>query len=244
MRNIKLTIEYDGTDYCGWQRQKNGVSIQELIEKALRKILHERIKIIGAARTDSGVHAKGQAANFKTHSKLPLSKLKMALNNNLPRDISVIEIKSAARGFNAQFSAKSKLYRYSIFNRKEKTPFFDKYFVHIPYNLNIQAMRKASKHLIGKHDFSSFKGSKGVTKTQERNIKKILLEKKGFFIFMDIEADGFLYNMARNIVGTLIEAGRNKIKPRIVKNILSLRDRKKAGPTAQAKGLTLVRVEY
>lgn len=244
MRNIKLTIEYDGTNYCGWQSQINGPSVQDFVEKALKRFLHERVKVIGAARTDSGVHAKGQVANFKTTSKLPLRKIKKALNGNLPKDISITGIRRAAEDFNAQFSAKRKLYRYTICNREERNPFLDRFSVHIPRRLDINAMKKGARLLLGRHDFSSFKGSKGATMTQVRTIKKISIKRRGNFIIIDIEADGFLYNMARNIAGTLIEIGRGKIKPAGMKKILSARDRSKAGPTAPAKGLTLIRVKY
>ena len=244
MRNIKLTIEYGGTNYCGWQSQINGPSIQDFVEKALKGFLHERVKIIGAARTDSGVHAKGQVANFKTTSKLPLRKIKKALNGNLPKDISVTAIGRVTEDFNAQFSAKGKLYRYRICNREERNPFFDRFSIHIPRKLDIITMRKGTRPLLGRHDFSSFKGSKGVTRTQVRTIKKLSIKRKNNFIIINIEANGFLYNMVRNIVGTLIEIGRAKVKPASMKKILSARDRSKAGPTAPAKGLALIKVIY
>ncbi|MCK4462802.1 MAG: tRNA pseudouridine(38-40) synthase TruA [Candidatus Omnitrophica bacterium] len=244
MRNIKLTIEYDGTDYCGWQSQINGPSIQDFVEKALRGFLHERVKVIGAARTDSGVHAKCQVANFKTTSKLALKNIQKAINGNLPKDIVIVGIKRVDEGFHAQFSAKSKIYRYAIYNREERSPFFDKFSVRVPLKLDIEAMKKGTRPLLGRHDFSSFKGSKGVTKTQVRTIKKVSIKRRNNFIIIDIEANGFLYNMVRNIVGTLIEIGRGKVKPAGMKKILSARDRSKAGPTAPARGLTLIRVEY
>lgn len=244
MRNIKLTIEYDGTNYCGWQIQANAISIQALIEKALRKILHKNIKVTSASRTDSGVHAKGQVANFNTNSKLSLKEIKKALNGNLPKDIRVVAISNVKKDFNAQFSAKSKLYRYAIYNREDNSPFFDRFSIHIPLRLNIKKMKKASSFLLGRHDFSSFKGAKGTTKTSIRNIKRVCLNKSKDFIFIDIESDGFLYNMARNIAGTLIEIGREKIAPLDMLKILSFRDRTKAGPTAPAKGLTLIKVKY
>ncbi len=244
MRNIKLTIEYDGTDYCGWQKQINGPTIQRHIEKALRKILHERIKIIGAARTDSGVHAKCQVANFKTTSKLALKNIQKAINGNLPKDIAIVGIKRVDEDFHAQYSAKSKLYRYTIYSREERSPFFDRFSIHIPRKLDVTTMKKGTRPLLGKHDFSSFKGSKGVTKNQVRTVKGISIKKKNSFVIIDIEADGFLYNMVRNIVGTLIEIGRGKLKPASMKKILSARDRSKAGPKAPAKGLALIKVKY
>ena len=244
MRNIKLTIAYDGTSYCGWQVQKNSVSVQHLIEKALKKILHEKIKLAGSSRTDSGVHAKGQIANFRTCSVLSFTKIKSALNSNLPRDISITGIFEVRSSFHAQHDAKSKVYRYTIVNSDSIDPFIDRYSVFIKEPLEITLMEKAAGYLRGRHDFSSFKAAKGTTKTSVREIKRIAVTKKGSIVYISIEASGFLYNMARNIVGTLIDVGRGKLEPEEVKKILAARDRRKAGPTAPAKGLTLIKIKY
>jgi len=244
VQNIKLTIEYDGTEYCGWQKQKNGPSIQGHIEKALRIIFGERIKTVGAARTDSGVHALQQTANFKTSSKLPSEKIEKALNSNLPKDIVISKCVAVGDKFNAQFSAKSRIYQYLIWNGRKRSPLNSRFSFHFAHKLNETSMKKAAALLLGKHDFSSFKGSKGVTKNQIRTITNISVKRKNDFIIIDIEADGFLYNMVRNIVGTFIEVGKGKMKPEVLKHIISLRDRRIAGPTAPACGLTLLKVKY
>ena len=244
MRNIKLIIEYDGTNYCGWQRQKNGVSVQEAIEKVLEKILRENAKLTGAGRTDSGVHAKGQAANFRTSSRLAPERIKNALNANLPSDISIKSVKGVKEGFNAQFDAKSKIYRYLICNSKDRSPFLGRYSVNFDYTLDIPSMRKAAKALLGRHDFSSFKSLHSSAKTSVRNLKGLTIRKKGIWISIDVEADGFLYNMVRAIVGTLVEIGRGKVPVRMIEKILNGRNRSFAGPTLPAKGLTLMKVKY
>lgn len=244
MRNIRLTIEYDGTDYCGWQRQKNGLSIQEVIEKTLKKILRENIKVTGAGRTDSGVHARGQVANFKTSSDLALKNIYRALNTNLPNDICARNIRTVHSGFNAQFDAKSKMYRYAIYAGGKISPFVKKYAVPIPYGLDIAAMQKASKYLLGRHDFSSFMSLHSSAKTAVRTIKNISVTRKGSWVFVNVEADGFLYNMVRAIVGTLLDIGRGALEAPSMKKVLSAKNRSSAGPTAPAKGLALVKVKY
>jgi len=244
MRNIKLTIAYDGTNYCGWQRQKNGLSVQELLERALRKILREKITVIGSGRTDAGVHSRGQTLNFRTRSSMGLESIKKALNANLPEDISVTGIRTVGMDFNARFNAKSKVYRYLIYTSETRSPFDRRYSLYVPYGLNISAMGEAANYLLGKHDFSSFKAAHGSAKTSIRTIKHISVRKKGKMVIIDIEADGFLYNMVRAIVGTLVEIGRGRWKPAKMKKIVASKNRFLAGPTVSAKGLTLVRVRY
>ncbi|MCM8795261.1 MAG: tRNA pseudouridine(38-40) synthase TruA [Candidatus Omnitrophica bacterium] len=246
MRNLKLEIEYDGTNYCGWQVQKRAKkpSIQEVIEKTLHKIIQEKVKLIGSGRTDSGVHALGQVANFKTKSNIPLKKLQYALNSNLPSDIVIKKIKEEKPNFHSRFSAKTKLYRYTILNRKYPSVSLRNFVYFSPYPLDIKIMRKESRILLGRHNFRSFSSSDKKTKNMLRTIKKISIVKIKDLIYIDIEADGFLYNMVRNIVGTLIELGRKKLPPGSMKKILYAYDRKGAGPTAPAKGLCLLKVRY
>jgi len=244
MRNIKITLEYDGTDYYGWQRQKNALSIQGLVEKVLKKVLREKINLIGAGRTDSGVHAKGQVANFRTRSELSLERIQKALNANLPKDICIKRIKEAKKTFNARFDTVGKLYRYEIYSGGEKMPLSRRYSLQIPYKLDVKAMRKAITKLLGKHDFSSFRSSNSNTKTSVRTIKKVSVRKNARRIIIDIEADGFLYNMVRVIVGTLVEIGRGKLSPLSMRKILSARNRSLAGPTVPARGLMLIKVRY
>ncbi|MFH1791794.1 MAG: tRNA pseudouridine(38-40) synthase TruA [Candidatus Omnitrophota bacterium] len=244
MRTIKLIIEYDGTAYCGWQSQKTGCSVQETIEKALKKILGEKITVTGAGRTDSGVHAKGQVASFRTVSDLEPGRIRKALNANLPTDIRIAGAVDSAPGFNAQFDAKSKIYRYTIVRSDCMSPFLVKYAAPVSYDLDIGQMLKAAQKLLGRHDFASFMSAHGSARTSTRTVKNVSVRKRGRLIYIDIEADGFLYNMVRAIAGTLIEIGRGRMSPAIMGGIISARDRSKAGPTAPARGLCLMRVKY
>ena len=244
--NIKLTIAYDGTRYGGWQIQKNARTIQEEIEKALKKILKEKVRVTASGRTDSGVHAKAQVANFKTKENFPLVKLQAALNSSLPRDISVINIKKIASRFHSQYDAKSKLYRYTILNGRIEDPFLRNHYYKVPYRLDTALMRKEARVLYGRHDFRSFQAKSGLStvKNTVRTVKRITIKKDNKFLHIEIEANGFLHNMVRNIAGTLIEIGRGYLPRGSMKKILRSKDRRKAGPTAPAKGLTLIRVRY
>lgn len=244
MRNIKLTIRYDGTNYSGWQSQKNGRAIQDVIEEAIEKITGAHSHLTGSGRTDAGVHALAQVANFKTRSKIPLKNLQMALNSALPKDIVIYRAEEAAPGFDAQRSAKSKLYRYVIMNSDFLDPFLRRYAAKCFYKLDIRRMRQAAGYLTGRHDFRSFQAADGIERGSVRTIKDIAIEKDGDLIYIDIEADGFLYNMVRNIAGTLVEVGRGKFTVPSVKDILRKKDRRCSGPTMPAKGLRLVKVGY
>jgi len=244
MRNIKLTIEYDGTNYCGWQRQRNGSSIQETLEKALKKILREKVNVVGAGRTDSGVHAQGQVANFKTTSRLTTREFFSALNATLPEDIVIKRVEEVGIDFNARFSAKNKLYRYYIFNSSISSPFQRQYSYQYRHPLNVAIMRKEAKLLLGKHDFKSFQAADKIKRTSVRRIKKISIKKHDKHIYIDIEADGFLYNMVRNIVGTLVYLGKGKLRRGDMKKILKAKKRSLAGPTAPPQGLCLIKVDY
>jgi tRNA pseudouridine38-40 synthase len=251
MRNIRLKIEYDGTNYNGWQVQNNTKNrttpqhtIQHAIETVLSRILQENIKLNGSGRTDSGVHALGQVANFKTKSKMPLRRIQRALNGLLPKDIVITGIKEADLNFHSRFDAVSKTYRYQILNYPYTSVFKRPYQHHIPYRLDHRIMHDAGQALLGKKDFKSFQAVDKKKGNSVRNIRKLSVKRQAHTINIDIEADGFLYNMVRNIVGTLIEIGRGKIKAGDIKHILNAKDRKKAGPTAPAKGLCLVKVEY
>ena len=251
MRNLKLTIEYDGTNYCGWQRQNSPRStvhsprlktIQGAIEKTLQRIFKEKVKLIGAGRTDSGVHALGQAANFKTDSKIPLKNLQKALNSLLPRDIAIKRIDEASLDFHSQYSVKSKLYCYAILNRPYHSALQRNQVYFIPRPLDIKSMQRQARFLKGRHDFKSFQAADKKERSSLRTIKDIRISRHGGYIYIAIEADGFLYNMARNIAGTLIQIGLGK--PFNIKEILKARDRRLAGPTAPARGLCLVKVKY
>ena len=244
MRNIKIVIAYDGTRYGGWQVQKNAKTVQGEIEKTLKKILSERVRVTGSGRTDAGVHAKAQNANFRTKSVVRPEKLQNALNANLPDDISVIKIKNVPENFHSQFDAKSKIYRYTILNSRFDEPIMRRLYHKVPYLLDMPLMKKEAAKLEGRHDFKSFQTKAGIQDTV-RTVKKISIKKSGNnFIYIDIEADGFLYNMVRNIVGTLVEIGRGYFNEGSAQRILRAKDRRKAGPTAPAKGLTLIKVKY
>ena len=252
-RNFKLQIEYDGTRYHGWQVQnckqadpgyRSSRTIQYVLEKVLRKILQEDIKLIVAGRTDAGVHALSQVANFKSSTRIPLGKLRWAINCLLPPDIKITGIKSVGSDFNSRFSAKSKLYRYIILNRKYSSALLaDRvYFFH--HRLDLALMRREAKALLGRHNFSSFQTVETRQANPIRKIEKIRISSKKGFLHIDIQGDGFLYNMVRSIAGTLLEIGRKRFKAGSMERILKQRDRRSAGPTLPAKGLYLVKVNY
>lgn len=245
MRNIRLIIQYDGTNFCGWQVQKGKKNIQETIEKALQTIFREKVTLIASGRTDAGVHAKAQVANFKTkNNSIPASKIKGALNGLLPHDISIKDAQEASPDFHARFDAKSKRYRYTILNSESRSPLINSYSYQVPYKLNVVAMRNEARALLGRRNFSSFQASDKKLRDPVRRIKAISIKKEGECIFIDAEANGFLYNMMRNIAGTLIDVGRGKFPKGSIKKILAAKDRTKAGPAAPAKGLCLMEVRY
>ena len=244
MRTIKLTISYDGTNYNGWQLQPNGKTIQEEVERSVQNVCGGHHRVYGASRTDSGVHAKGQIAHFKTSTKIPREKLPIALNSILPQDISILKAEEVKDSFHAQFDAKRKKYRYTIYNSKKKDPFIERYALKVPYKLDVPLMRKEISALIGKHDFKAFQAKDKKERDSVRKIFSAKIKKNGSKIYFDIEGDGFLYNMVRNIIGTLIDLGRGYFPPGSMKKILKSKDRTKAGPTASAKGLALIEVSY
>jgi len=245
MRNIKLIIEYDGSDYQGWQRQKNTQkTIQEIIEKALKRILQERVRLIASGRTDAGVHAVGQVANFKARTKIPSRKLKQALNSLLPDDIVITKVENVDLKFHSRFDAKSKIYRYTILNQKHPSALWRNFAYYLSYKLDVKKMQRAARFLLGQHDFSSFQAKDNRPRESIRVIKKIKVSRERNFIFIDIEANGFLYKMTRNIVGTLIEIGRKNQPLTSIKEILASRNRQSAGPTVPAGGLCLLKVKY
>jgi tRNA pseudouridine38-40 synthase len=272
MRNIKLTIEYDGSNYQGWQRQtsrqlstlsRQPKTIQETIEKALQKILQAKIRLIGSGRTDAGVHALGQVANFKTNTKIPIKNLKQALNSLLPDNIVITGACEADLKFHSRFDAKSKIYRYTILNQSHPSAHWHNLSYFVSYKLDLKKMKRAARILLGRHDFRSFQAADKKPRDSIRTIKRIKVyrvknftphipafpkglvdNKNAKFIFIDIEADGFLYKMARNIVGTLIEIGRGKRLPTSILDILASRNRQFAGSTASGYGLCLLQVKY
>ncbi|MDO8602717.1 MAG: tRNA pseudouridine(38-40) synthase TruA [Candidatus Omnitrophota bacterium] len=247
MRNIKLIIEYDGSGFNGWQAQVQGDrlrTIQEEIEKAGKMLFGKKISLAGSSRTDAGVHAKAQVANFRIDSNLPLNKIKNGLNSFLTRRISIISAEEVPVKFHSRIDSKGKLYKYTMLNRRARSPLLEKYAAFVPYDLNITAMKKATGHLIGRKDFKSFQTGSKKERDSVRVIKKIEIISKPPMVEIQIQANGFLYNMARAIAGTLIEVGRGRFKPEKVKEILEAKRRSSAGQTAPAKGLCLEKVFY
>ncbi len=245
-RNILLKIEYDGSDYAGWQTQKNAQAIQPVVEAAIRTATGKKANLISSGRTDAGVHAVCLMANFKTDSDMPLHKLQLALNGILPKDIAVKEAREAPLSFHSRFDAKSKIYTYTILNSPARAAILRGHVYHISHKLNVALMRRESKRLVGRHDFKSFRAAPSENKkgSTVRAIKKLKVVKSGDLIKITVEADGFLYNMVRNIVGTLIAIGKGKLKAGDMEKILRAKDRKFAGPTAPARGLCLMEVKY
>ena len=244
MRNIRLLIEYDGTNYAGWQWQKNAITIQETLSKAIEQVIQEKVAIYGAGRTDAGVHAVGQVANFHTHSNIPSERLLLAINFYLPRDITIKDAADVPESFHAQYCAVSKVYQYTLFNDWVRTSLNRDFCYVCGFQLDMDKMTNAAQYLIGTHDFTSFTTRALQEKNRIRTVKRMEIKKEGKYIYFTVEADGFLYNMVRSIVGTLIEVGRGKIAVENVKDILDAKNRNLAGPTAPAKGLCLMEVKY
>jgi tRNA pseudouridine38-40 synthase len=245
MRNIKLVIEYDGTNYHGWQVQPNALTIQEVIETKIGIMTQEQVRLIASGRTDTGVHALGQVASFKTSSSLPVDVLRHGLNRLLPEDIVIQSAVEVDEHFHPQFGAKRKTYRYVILNRERRSALHRNYSWHLPRPLDLAAMRDASSLLMGKQDFSSFQAADADPTDPVREVFKAewSVEEKDFFFF-SIEADGFLKHMVRNIVGTMVEIGQGRISREEFSAILQARDRRRAGMTAPPRGLFLLEVKY
>ncbi len=255
MRNIRLLIQYDGTDYSGWQVQPEGTTIQGILQEKIRRITGEDAKLIAAGRTDAGVHALGQVASFRTSTKLAPEVIKRALNAVLPDAVRITDACDAAGGFHPRYDARSKIYFYMIAVDRTVSPFLHRYIWRVPHRLDQGRMRCALPFFKGTHDFSSFRASDCGAKSTVRTVSGISLEStdtlpfmgaalNGSFIRISIEADAFLRHMVRNIVGTIVEAGKGKISPDDMEKILASRDRRRAGPTAPAQGLFLEKVNY
>ena len=244
MKRVKLTIAYDGTNYCGWQIQPNGITIEEVLNKALSKMLGEEIVIIGASRTDSGVHAMGNVAVFDTDTTIPAEKIAVALNQRLPDDIVITKSEEVPPDFHPRYCDCSKTYEYHIINTRIPIPTkrLTNYFV--SYVLDIEKMRQAASYLVGEHDFVSFCNVRTDVENTVRTITALDILTNGDEITIRITGNGFLYNMVRIIVGTLIRVGRGFYEPEKVKEILEVKDRKAAGVTAPAHGLMLVEIKY
>ena len=244
MHRIKLTVAYDGTNYCGWQVQPNGVSIQSTLQKAIENLLGEKTDVTGASRTDSGVHALGQVAVFDTDKNIPDWKYALAINQRLPKDIVVQKSEEVPLDFHPRYTDVEKTYEYRILNRRTQLPKERLYSYFVPKKLNVDKMREAGVYLVGEHDFKSFCSTGAQVQTTVRTIYAVNVTKEDDMVHIRITGNGFLYNMVRIIAGTLMQVGTGLMEPEQVKEILEARDRSKAGPTAVAKGLTLVEIRY
>lgn len=244
MKRIKLTIAYDGTNYCGWQIQPNGITIEEVLNKALSKMTGEEVFVIGASRTDSGVHAMGNVAVFDTETTIPVERIAVALNQRLPDDIVITKSEEVPLDFHPRYCDCSKTYEYHIINTRIPIPTkrLTNYFV--SYVLDIEKMRQAASYLVGEHDFVSFCNVRTDVENTVRTINALDILTNGDEITIRITGNGFLYNMVRIIVGTLIRVGRGFYEPEKVKEILEAKDRKAAGVTAPAHGLMLMEIKY
>lgn len=240
----RTTLSYDGTDYLGWQLQPQGITIQARLQEALSTLAGEPVAVVGAGRTDAGVHAHGQVAHFDLPTPVPPSGILKGLNSMLPDDIRVLKVEPAPPSFHARFSARSKTYRYYFDTAPVASPFRARYTLHHPYPLDREALTAAAGRFVGRHDFESFRASSCEAKTSERECTVSRFSQEGTELVYEIAADGFLHHMVRNIVGTLLQVGRGKLSGDDVDSLFAARDRKRAGPTAPPRGLHLIRVEY
>ena len=243
-RNIKLTIEYDGKKFGGWQKQPTKLNIQGEIEQAIKAITGEDIELNASGRTDSGVHSLGQVANFKTNSNIEIEKFAIAINSKLKKSIVIKKAEEVGKDFHARYNCKGKKYRYIINNSYQGTAIYRDLECHIPQKLDVQKMKEAIKHFEGEHDFKAFKASGTSSKNSVRNIYKTEIKQEGERIIIELTGNGFMYNMVRIIAGTIVDVGMGKIKPGDIPEILKSKDRNKAGKTLPPHGLYLVEVYY
>jgi len=245
MKNYRLNIQYDGGRYKGWQRLGNGENtIQGKIENVLSELIGNKIEIIGCSRTDAGVHALSQVANFKTSKNLTETEIKNYLNKYLPQDICIKDVWEVSENFHSRFNALSKTYLYKIWNKEYTNPFMRKYSMHVMSKLDILKMREASFYFIGEHDFTAFSNAKSKKKSMVREIYKIEIKENDGFVEIRISGNGFLYNMVRRIVGMLIEVGIGEVDLKSIPQILSSKERSQAGFIAEAQGLYLENIEF
>ncbi|MHC4689143.1 MAG: tRNA pseudouridine(38-40) synthase TruA [Planctomycetota bacterium] len=244
IRKIKLTIAYDGSGYHGWQRQANNLTIEEVLSEAISSLVGNEINIKGASRTDAGVSALGQAAAIEIDSPIPTENLARAITDRLPEDIAVDEAVEVASDFDVISDVKSKLYRYTIYTGNVRPVLEIRNVWHLPVKLDIEVMNKAAAYLVGEYDFKSFVSAADNRESSVRTIFRCEVIREGDYIYFDVEGDGFLYNMVRNIVGTLVEAGIGRIQAEQIKEIIEAKDRTAAGPIAPPQGLCLMWIKY
>ena len=238
-----MVVAYDGTNYCGWQVQPNGITIEEVLNRSLSNLLGEKIEVMGASRTDSGVHSLGNVAVFDTNTRMPADKIAFALNQRLPEDIVVQGSCEVPSDWHPRYQESTKTYEYRILNRTFRMPTrrLDTYFYHYP--LDVEQMSEAASYLVGTHDFASFCAANAQVKSTVRTIYSCTAQKENDIITIRVTGNGFLYNMVRIIAGTLIEVGAGKRRPEEIKDILAAENRDAAGPTAPAQGLTMMGIE-
>ena len=244
MRNIRLIIEYDGKDFNGWQKQPNKLNIQGEIERAIYLITGEEVDLIASGRTDAGVHAFGQVANFKTNTNIPIEKIAIAINSKLKKSIVIKKAEEVDLMFHSRYSCKRKTYRYIFNNSEQGTAIYRNLEYHISQKLDIDAMKKAIKYFEGEHDFKGFKASGTSSKSSVRTIYKGEIKQVGDRIYLEVTGNGFLYNMVRIIAGTILEVGLGKINPDDITDIINSKSRERAGKTLPPYGLYLVSVNY
>jgi tRNA pseudouridine38-40 synthase len=244
VRNIKLTIEYDGKDFNGWQKQPNKLNIQGEIERAIYNVTGEEVKLNASGRTDAGVHALGQVANFKTNSNIPINKFAIAINSKLKKSIVIKNAEEVEERFHSRYNCKQKTYRYVINNSTQGTAIYRDLEYHIPQKLDIEKMKRAVKFFEGEHDFKAFKASGTSSKSSVRTIYNAEVKEDGDKILIELTGNGFLYNMVRIISGTLVDVGLNKIPVEEISNIIEKGKRENTGKTLPPHGLYLVSVKY
>jgi tRNA pseudouridine38-40 synthase len=244
MRNLRILVEYDGTDFHGWQRQPGLRTVQACLEEAVRAMTGETVSVRGAGRTDAGVHANGQVATFTLEARIPEAGLLRGLNSNLPPDIALLEVHEAPPDFDARFSARGKVYRYRIWNHLVRSPLHARTTWHCRSTLDLAAMRHAADRLCGEHDFRAFRASDCERRTTIRFVRRLDLDHQGAELSIEVEATAFLKNMVRILVGTLVDLGRGKLAPDAIERMLATGDRTAGGITAPPQGLTLLRVIY
>ena len=244
-RTIKLTLQYDGVAFCGWQSQRDTRTVQGELAGAVETMVRRPVDLVGAARTDAGVHATGQVASFATTSSIPSRNFVSGLNRYLPSDVAVTQAEEVEVGFSARFSALGKWYRYSYFRGDTRDVFADRYAERVSRTLNVEAMRAAAPALVGEHDFAAFAArSKSPPATTVRSVYAVEVSESAPFLFVDVIGRGFLYNMVRIMAGTLVEVGRGKRSAHSIDGVLASRDRRQAGTTAEPQGLCLLDVFY
>ena len=244
MRRLLITIRYDGTDYHGWQVQPNGVTVQERVQDAVEKVFGSRLDVTGCSRTDSGVHANMFCFHMDTELDIPCEKVPLALNTALPDDIAVLSCKEVGGDFHARYCAKGKRYTYRLYDSHLRDPFINRYSVQYKGKLNVDAMNSAAQNFVGKHDFSAFCASGSEVEDRVRTVYEMKVERIGNEVCVTVSADGFLYNMVRIMVGTLLEVSEGRLSAEDIKVALETGKREQAGRTAAAKGLCLDRVFY